>query len=182
MNKTIFKCFFIWHFDQEEQWLNKMAQEGWALNHVSFCKYNFTSSDLGEYAVKLQMLENYPNHEDSLKYIKFMKETGAEYLGSVNRFIYFRKKKSFGEFDIFSDYDSRISHLNRMLKLLIVLILLVLVPGFVNLGHYFTFTPSYFANFVIGVICICFSLWLYYGYTKIYKIKRQLENEHQLFE
>ena len=31
------KLFWIWDFDKEEKWLNKMAQDGYVLENVGFC-------------------------------------------------------------------------------------------------------------------------------------------------
>ncbi|MBR1990215.1 MAG: DUF2812 domain-containing protein [Firmicutes bacterium] len=52
--KTIRKWFWVWEFDKEEQWLNTMAQSGWVLDSVGFCKYNFVKCGPGEYTVRLR--------------------------------------------------------------------------------------------------------------------------------
>jgi len=39
--KVIRKWVWVWDFEKEERWLNEMALSGWALCHVSFCKYFF---------------------------------------------------------------------------------------------------------------------------------------------
>lgn len=43
-------------------------------------------------------------------FLNFMEETGAEYISRRGRWIYFRKDIKYGEFDIFSDIDSKIDH------------------------------------------------------------------------
>lgn len=45
--KTVRKVFAVWDFDKEEEWLNSMAQEGWALKKVGFCKYVFERTEPG---------------------------------------------------------------------------------------------------------------------------------------
>ena len=76
MRQTIHKCFFVWDFDKEEQWLNEMAAKGLALVSVGFCKYEFEDCVPGEYRVCLQLLDKLPRHPEMQKYIEFMEETG----------------------------------------------------------------------------------------------------------
>ena len=106
--KTMRKWFWVWDFEKEEEWLNDMAMNGWALASVGLCTYTFEKCEPGEYAVRLEM------HEMDESYISFMRETGAEYVGRMVAWIYFRKKTEDGPFDLFSDIDSRIKHLNRI--------------------------------------------------------------------
>lgn len=105
---TVRKWFWVWEFDKEEQWLNTMAQQGWVLDKLGFCRYEFVRCEPGEYTVRLEMRE----HDEG--YLSFMADTGAEYVGRMAKWIYFRKKTEDGPFDIFSDLDSRLSHLSRI--------------------------------------------------------------------
>ena len=100
--KTVHKWYWVWDFEKEEQWLNTMAQSGWVLDKVGFVTYHFIACEPGEYTVRLEMRE----HDE--EYIHFMEETGAEYVGRMVKWIFFRKKAADGPFDIFSDIDSRI--------------------------------------------------------------------------
>ena len=106
--KIVKKWIWIWDFDKEEQWLNAMAQSGWALDKVGFCRYEFVPCEPGEYTVRLEMRD----HDEA--YLGFMAETGAEYVGRVVKWIYFRRKAEYGAFDLFSDLDSRLEHLKRI--------------------------------------------------------------------
>ena len=114
MRQTIHKCFFVWDFDKEEQWLNEMAAKGLALVSVGFCKYEFEDCVPGEYRVCLQLLDKLPRHPEMQKYIEFMEETGAEHVGSFTRWIYFRKKAAEGSFEVFSDNASRVKYLTNI--------------------------------------------------------------------
>ena len=104
------KWFWVWEFEKEEAWLNRMAESGWVLDKVGFCKYEFIRCEPGAYAVRLEM------HEADEAYIAFMEETGAEYIGRVMQWVFFRKKLSDGLFDLFSDIDSRLEHLNKIAR------------------------------------------------------------------
>ena len=108
--KTVHKWFWVWDFEKEERWLNEMALAGWALVSVGWCRYTFEASEPGEYTVRLEM------HGYDPEYVDFMAQAKAEYVGRVLQWLYFRKRAEDGSFDIFSDIDSRISHIDRIHK------------------------------------------------------------------
>jgi len=116
MRQTVRKWFWAWNFEKEEAWLNEMARQGLGLTGVGFGKYLFEEGTPGEYTVRLQMLEKWPSSAESRLYIKFVEETGAEHVGSFARWVYFRKRTAEGEkFELFSDIDSRVRHINGLL-------------------------------------------------------------------
>jgi len=165
--KTIRKWFWVWEFDKEEQWLNTMAQSGWVLDSVGFCKYNFVKCEPGEYTVRLEM------HDPDDEYIAFMEETGAEYIGRMVKWIFFRKKALDGPFEIFSDIDSRISQLDKISKLTAAL-------GFANLaiGLANSFNPVTNVGWVNLIVCAV----LMYGLGRIHSKKEVLEKERMVRE
>ena len=122
MKTTIRKIFWVWDFEKEEQWLDKMAQQGLALVSVGFCRYTFEPCAPNEYSVRMELLEHLPSHRTSQDYIAFMTETGAEYLGTCTRWAYFRQKTTRKPFELYSDNPSRIKHLNRILCLMRVVL------------------------------------------------------------
>lgn len=113
--RTVRKWFWVWDFEREEQWLNLMAQEGWLLDDVGFAAYRFVHCEPGEYTVRLEM------HSCDDDYVDFMRQTGAEYVGRVAQWMYFRKRIQDGPFDLFSDIESRISHLDRIGRMLAII-------------------------------------------------------------
>jgi len=159
----IHKWFWVWEFEKEEQWLNTMAQSGWLLNEVGFCTYQFIPCTPGEYTVRLEMRD----HDNA--YISFMQETGAEYIGRMVKWIYFRKKTQDGIFDIFSDIDSRISHLDRIGKGLSVIGLANLLIGISNMPN-------------LGWINLLCATLLMYGLGRIHGKKESLEKDRLLRE
>lgn len=110
--KTMIRAFY--DFEKEENFLNKMAAQGWALKKYCFCKYVFEECEKGEYIYRIQLLEKGLDNPESQKYIQFMEDMGAEFITSYNRWVYFRKKASEGEFEIFTDKDSKISHYKKV--------------------------------------------------------------------
>ena len=75
--KTMTKWFWVWQFEDEEKWLNEMAADGWVLETVGFCKYTFARCEPGTYTIRTEM------HPYDDQYVKFMEETGAEYIGRM---------------------------------------------------------------------------------------------------
>lgn len=169
--RTIRKWFWVWEFDEEEKWLNDMSKRGWVLETVGFAKYAFVQSEPGEYAIRLELPEHVPASAECQDYIDFIEETGAEYLGNVMKWIYFRKKTADGEFDLFSDIDSRIRHMERIVKPLIIIALANLSLGISNLR----------LN-GIGLINIACAGLLGYACMKINQKKKVLQKERALHE
>ena len=165
-SKTIKKWFWVWSFEKEEDWLNEMAMNGWVLDHVGWCTYYFTRCEPGTYSIRLEM------HPQDDEYVSFMEESGAEYVDRMIMWIYFRKKTADGPFDLFSDIDSRISHLDKIGKMLTVIGGANLLIGVAN-----TFNPSHFG----WVNLLCATL-LMYALGRIHGKKEALEKERLLHE
>ena len=169
--RVIRKLFWVWEFDEEEKWLNDMAKRGWALDSVGFAKYTFIESEPGEYAVRLEMLDHTAASSEGQDYIDFVESTGAEYIGNMMQWVFFRKKAAEGDFDLFSDIDSRIRHMERIVKPLGIIALSNLLIGVGNLliGG-------------LGLINIACSALLGYACHKINQKKTALQKERSLHE
>ena len=164
--KTIRKWSWVWDFEKEEDWLNEMAMNGWVLDGVELCTYHFVRCEPGEYSVRLEM------HPYDEAYESFMEETGAEYVGRMMMWMYFRKKTADGPFDLFSDIDSRISHLDKIGKFLAIIGGVNLLVGIAN-----SFNPSHF-----GWINLLVATLLMYALGRIHGKKEALEKERLLHE
>ena len=165
--KTIRKWIWVWDFEKEEQWLNAMALEGWVLDGVGWCTYHFRRCEPGEYAIRLEM------HPHDEAYWSFMAETGAEYVGYVVGWQYFRKKTELGPFDIFSDIDSRVRHLDRICKVLLCIGMANLAIGLVN-----SVSP-YVRTGWINLLC---ATVLMYALGRIHGKKEALEKDRLVRE
>lgn len=165
--KTIKKWFWVWEFEKEEQWLNTMVQSGWVLDSVGFCKYHFVACEPGAYNVRLEM------HGADENYLTFMEEMGAEYVGRMAQWIYFRKKTELGPFDLFSDLDSRIAHLERIGKMLLAIGMANLAIGIANL-----FNPVV----PLGWLNLLCATMLMYCLGRIHGKKESLEKDRLLRE
>ena len=101
-----------------------------------------------------------------------MRETGAEYIGRMAQWIYFRKKAQYGGFDLFSDLDSRIAHLDRIGKMLAVIGGANLLIGLVNTWNSVGF----------GWINLLCATLLMYALGRIHGKKESLQEKRLLME
>lgn len=163
--KTIRKWFWAWDFDKEEEWLENMARNGWVLDGVGFCTYHFIKTEPGEYSVRLQYL---PIAEENTDYTNLLEESGAERVGRMVQWVYYRKKTADGPFQLFSDLDSRITHLEKIAKLMLIIAIMNLVIGIVN-----CFNPV----MRIGWINLLVASLVTYGIGRIHGKKETLEKE-----
>lgn len=180
MRQTIRKWFWAWEFDQEEAWLNDMAAQGKALVSARYATFEFEDSQPGEYAVRLEMLENLPDTPEGKAYIEFVESTGAEYVGKVMKWVYFRKKTADGPFELHGDNATRIKHLQGIIRLLLPLTAVNVGCCVYNLGIGIAWSS------VVNIICACvsaaLSVLLFRGIYKLKEKKNQLEKDAQLFE
>ncbi|MBR4081148.1 MAG: DUF2812 domain-containing protein [Clostridia bacterium] len=121
--KKVWKMFGEWDFDKEQDWLNEMADQGWALKKVSCLgmKFEFEPCEPGEYAVGIVMLDTEkdkkdPKPSESETRIAELTAEGAELVAINQQWHYFRKKKSAGELVLFPDVDARIAHIDKVSK------------------------------------------------------------------
>ena len=89
----------IWNYEKEEQWLNEMSAKGLAFTDYSWCRYVFTDAPAGQYIYRIELLENMPTHPESQSYLRFLEESGVEFVSSYMRWVYLRKPASDGAFD-----------------------------------------------------------------------------------
>lgn len=163
--KKVTKWFWVWDYEKEELWLNAMAQEGWALQRVGFATYYFEKTEPGEYVVRLEC------RKKDEGYVSFVTDMGAEYIGRIAMWVYFRRKSELGEFELNSDLDSRIEQLTTIGRMLLLVGVGNLLIGLSNL--------RYNGIGVINLICAGF---LAYAYGRIRGKKDELLRERQLHE
>ena len=180
MRQVIRKWFWAWEFDKEEQWLDDMAAQGKALISARYATYEYEDSAPGEYAVRLEMLEPAPDSPEGRQYIEFVESTGAQYIGKVMKWVYFRKKTADGPFELHGDNATRIKHLGSIIRLLKPLMALNVGMGVYNL------CIGIGLNSVVNVVCAgasaAVAVLLYRGMVKLNEKKKQLEKDAQLFE
>lgn len=179
MRKTVHKLFFVWDFDKEEKWLNEMAAKGLCLVSTGFCRYEFEETNPQEYRICMQMLDSSPKSAESQKYIEFMEETGAEHVGVLSHWVFFRKKASEGDFNIYSDNENRVKYMSRIFRFTAFVTGLNLYVGAFNI--IFAIIDDMPFNY-IGLINVAIALAGIFGTVKLWKKRKRIKDEGQIFE
>lgn len=178
MRKVVYKGFFVWNFEKEEKWLSEMAQKGLALISVGLFRYEFEDSLPGEYTVRLELLKHSVNNPESEKYIDFVEGTGAEYLGTFNKWVYFRKKTEDGPFELYSDNSSKIKQIERIIGSILFIVLLNIFLGAENIYFMLSFDSAFnamgFINLFLGVFGLI-------GIIRLWRKKKKLEKDKDIF-
>lgn len=125
--KKVKRIYFIWDFEKEIDWLNEMSMKGWILEKVGFVTYFFKKGNFDEYSINLEVKNSDPD------YLELMKELNIEYIGSISNKSYYRRKKLYGNFDLYSDLDSKIFQLEKVEKLLLILAIANLTSALANI-------------------------------------------------
>ena len=89
MKKVVHKLFWAWQADEEEQWLNKKAQEGWALTDAFAVRYVFESCQPGEYVYKIIFTDGIKGSQERDDFTAFLEENGIEEVGRFHRWAYY---------------------------------------------------------------------------------------------
>jgi hypothetical protein len=180
MIHTVRRLFFVWDFEKQVKWLNDMAEKGLHLKNVGFGRFDFEEGEPGGYTYCMEWLRHRPGSGESVSYIKFLEETGAEYVASFKHWVYFRKQTTEGAFELFSDLDSRLCHLKRLMILMFCLIPLLLPAIALNIWVWVRFWET--PNAVMAGALAVFLLFMINGLYKIASQYRNLKNERILHE
>lgn len=101
--------------DKETEWLNSMAQDGWAMTGFFGGFYIFDPCEKGSYLYQVDFTDRF--FSVSNDYREFMQEMGAEIVANWGFWIILRKPASEGRFELYSDVDSQIEHYTKIRKL-----------------------------------------------------------------
>jgi len=158
MKKKVYKLFFVWEYDKEEKWLNKMSAEGWQLIKGSSYRYLFERGEPNEYEYKLELLDEEPDSLKSKNYIDFLKEANIENVGKCRNWIFLRKKTADGGF---SSDNKTLSHINHSLRVeeiyhtsrntFILLLSIAFIGSFVTGYLPESAIVSFFSGFFMGI-------------------------------
>ena len=183
MRHTVYKLLWGWEYEKEEQWLNEMAARGKALVSIGLCKYIFEDTEPGEYTVKIELLDSMASSPRSKSYIRFLEETGAEHVGSIFRWIYIRKKASYGALDLYSDIGSKIRYMKRLQAFFISLTIFELFIGVMNLAiGFLPHNQVNRMNLYMGILLLFIAVMCAIAVVSHTKKLRILQRENQIRE
>ena len=176
MSKKLWKWFWVWDFEKEEKWLNDMAAQGWRLCEVGYAQYTFEECEPQSETIRLELLKDGWNSDAGREYVRFVEGTGATCIGHVMNWAYFRKKASEGGFELFSDLDSRVKHINTILALVTPITMMNVINwiNILNSKSDYSATPKVLSS---GIVALCL-----YGCMHLVTLRKRLETERQLHE
>lgn len=114
--------------DKESAWLNDMAQQGYELEKFFMGVYRFKKGEPGRYHYQIDFARGFCSV--SKDYREFMEEQGVEIMGCWGPWVFLRKKSVKGDFQLYSDYESKIAHYSKictMFKTVAILEILILI-------------------------------------------------------
>lgn len=114
MTKKVWNFFTIAQWEEEEQWLNEMARNGYNLIGVKcFVRYIFEQGTPGEYIYKLDLPDNLERGMDEHAYCNFLTECGIEVVCKQKQWLFLRKKASEGVFNEDGDTFAKLKMTNK---------------------------------------------------------------------
>lgn len=182
ITKRVWRFWTIAEYEQEEQWINEMARDGWALTAVGFCRYIFRRTRPGEFIYKLDMVERTTQDEVKENYFNFLTECGIRVVGEYKDWIYLQKRAAEGPFDMKNDTYAKLRRVNkiysfairticRLLRVFMALILLLsLVDWFTTNAAVVGICEDLMAGIGIGAVVAFALIWV----PIIRKLRRQV--------
>ena len=182
ITKRVWRFWTIAEYEQEEQWINEMARDGWALTAVGFCRFIFRRTRPGEFIYKLDMVERTTQDEVKESYFNFLTECGIRIVGEYKDWIYLQKRAADGPFDMKNDTYAKLRKVNkiysfairticRLLRIFMVLIMLFsMVELFVEDPGIIDFSRGMMAGIGIGSVIALTLIWV----PIVKKLRRQV--------
>lgn len=121
-----------------------------------------------------------PSHPESKEYIEFREQTGIGHTGSLMKWVYLRKRTAEGEFEIYSDIDSRIKHYGRIRSVLLMRMVVQLPLLVQNLSD--PFFPKNPVPMVMQAIYILLDIFIGIGVVNLSCKMNRLKEERRLRE
>ncbi len=165
-----FKLYF--DKDVETEWLNEIAQKGYAFKKFFLGFYTFEKCEEGEYIYQIDLLDNWRGNKE--EYASFMKDSGVEVISQWYRWVYICKKASDGFFELYTDNETKIEQYSRIKHFFQVGLGIELVCLIVELNAAIRLDTSYFWGFVIliAVVVLAFLKMVWKCNWKIEQLKK----------
>lgn len=178
VKRNAFKNFFI-HIEKEEAWLNHMCKKGYALQEISDGYYVFEASTPSRYIYRIEFLKQEVFQKEKDEYVALMQELNVEQVASNKRWHYFRRDASLGEFEIYSDIDSKIEHYQRINSIWYILAFIFIYSG---ISQVFLFRDIHTFEMILNAVLVIIGIFfLIIGFPLTKKI-HALKKRKNLFQ
>lgn len=98
--------------DEEKEWLNKMANKGFAMTRFGMGFYTFEKCEPGEWRYEIDLLDSWSG--DGRDYKEFMQENDIEVVCQWWRWVIMRKRTEDGPMILYSDAESQIEQYEKI--------------------------------------------------------------------
>lgn len=168
---------FTFDKDEEQEWLNDYAQQGWAMTRFFAGMVTFVPCQPGEYVYQIDLLPGKGlwahNYED---YVIFMNEMDVKILQRWGRWVYLRKRAADGPFEIYTDTASKLEMYRRIRRMFLWALCVVFFCSFSVWSLLFQEPGNIFARGLAGVYIVMFAMMLR-GVRQCTRKIRELEEE-----
>lgn len=100
--------------DEELKWIQRLCNEGWALEKFFAGVYTFVPCEPGQYIYDIDLLGDGPDEFET--YREFMEDAGVEVVQRWYRWVFLRKKAEDGPFDMYTDPRSKVEAYGKIKK------------------------------------------------------------------
>lgn len=171
---TKFKLYY--DKDKETEWLNEMAEKGQAMTGFFAGFYQFVLCEPGEYVYQIDL--NTGLWKVSVEYREFMEEMGVEIVALWGPWVVLRKKAAQGEFQMYTDTESRIESYTKIRNTFKIVTLMEAVCFGVELyGAMLGVKQSILFMIIIGAIMIATMQVAFKTNQRILKLKEETTEE-----
>lgn len=161
--KKQFKCFTIFEYEKEQDYLQEMHKSGWKFVKITgLGMYHFEKCIPQDVVYQLDYNKEGLAHKE--EYLKMFDDCGWEYIQDFLGYSYFRKavaEDGVAE-EIFCDEESRFQMMQRVLKgrmlPLLTIFLAILLPQFMI--QLFSYHNYFIAAFIGAVLVLYVSIFL----------------------
>lgn len=175
MKKRMYRFFL--DYEKEEAWVNNMAEQGWHLKRTMVGYFIFEKGEPGQYIYRNELVKG--KKQD---YYNFLETMNIEFVSKFGVWAYYRKKKSEGPFELFSDSSTKLKYLKSISRLFISVTFLNLILGFINLYIGFGESTERFVNTGVSFLNFVVVMIMYMQILKVEKRKKGLQRELHIFE
>ncbi len=136
--KNVFKVYWAWQDEQEENWLCEMSKNGWHLKSVSPFVYTFHKGEPGEFVYRLDY--KHTLDKDYAEYQAIFKDSGWELIALMSNWHYYRiRPDNVAVPEIYNDNYSKSIKYQRLLGILLPIFcvtMLTVPPGITSSRAY----------------------------------------------
>jgi len=126
--KHCVRVFWAWQEDQEAEWLQRMALDGWSLKSIRGVRYTFerTAAKRMLYRLDFKVVPN----EELAEYLQLYQDAGWEYVTRFGNWFYFRRPAdTTAQTELYTDNASRLARYRSQLRVMILAGLPLLLLG-----------------------------------------------------